>query len=233
MKKFLIVLVALIALVGVLAGCGATPEPTEPPPTQTPWIIIVTATAGPTEAARAQPSQTPWIIVATPTPTLAKAEATAAPEESATESPSATEEPAQEPAATSEPAVEDLTYPPPALLEPPDGRPVSWKNTVLLKWSSVGELAEDEYYHLHLERRPEAEGQDWYGDYIYTRENEYLAGAEFLAPFHPPEEYGKGIVYWWVRVVRKTGEDESGKPVGVDIGGHSEERTLVLDAKPE
>jgi len=240
MKKFLVVLVALVALAGVSAGCGATPEPTEPPPTQTPWIIIVTATAKPAEAAQVQPTQTPWIIVATPTPvSRAKAEATVAPEVGPTESPAATEETTQEPSTsepptpTDRPSAEDLTYPPPALLDPPDGRPVSWKNTVLLKWSSVGELAEDEYYHVHLERRPEAEGQEWYGDYVYTKENEYLAETKFLAPFHPPQEYGKGIIYWWVRVVRKTGEDESGKPVGVDIGGHSEERTLILEAKPE
>jgi hypothetical protein len=241
MRQLLLVLVALSALVGALAGCGATPEPTEPPPTQTPWIVIITATAGSEEAAQVLPTQTPWIIVATPTPaSKAKAKATEAPAASPTESPAAVEEPTEEtaptlepPAPTDTPSAEDLRYPPPALLEPPDGRPVSWKNTVLLKWSSVGELAEDEYYHLHLERRPEAEGQEWYGDYVYTKENEHLAEAEFLAPFHPPAEYEKGMVYWWVRVVRKTGEDKNGKPVGVDISARSEERTLTLDAKPE
>jgi hypothetical protein len=239
MKRLLLVLVALMTLAGFLAGCGATPEPTEPPPTQTPWIVIVTATAGSEALAEAQPTQTPWIIVATPTPT-AKARATEVPAASPTEGATATEEPTEEAAPTSEPPpptdtpdAEGFRYPPPALLEPPDARPVSWKNTVLLTWSSVGALAEDEYYHLHLERRPEAEGQAWYGDYVYTRESEFLATAEFLAPFHPPEEYGKGSVYWWVRVVRKTGEDENGKPVGVDISAHSEERTLILDAKPD
>jgi hypothetical protein len=119
------------------------------------------------------------------------------------------------------------------LLDPPNDRPVSWKNTVLLKWSSVGRLASDEYYHLHLERRPETEGQDWYGDYVYTKDTQYLADSAFLAPFHPPYEYGRGTVYWWVRVVRKTGEDENGKPLGTDIGEFSGERTLVLDPKPE
>lgn len=239
MRRLLLVLVALIALAGVLAGCGATPEPTEPPPTQTPWIVIVTATAGSEVLAEVQPTQTPWIIVATPT-TTPKAKATEVPVAGPTEGATVTEEPTEEatptiepPPPTDTPDAEGFRYPPPALLEPPDARPVSWKNTVLLTWSSVGELAEDEYYHLHLERRPEAEGQEWYGDYVYTRENEYLADAEFLAPFHPPTEYGRGMVYWWVRVVRKTGEDENGKPVGIDISAHSEERTLILDAKPD
>jgi hypothetical protein len=245
MRRLLLVLVALLVLAGALAGCGATPEPTEPPPTQTPWIVIITATAGSEVPAEVQPTQTPWIIVATPTP-AEQAKATEAPAESptegaaATEGAVATEEPTGEAAPTMEPPpptdtpdVEGFRYPPPALLEPPDARPVSWKNTVLLTWSSVGDLGEDEYYHLHLERRPEAEGQEWYGDYVYTRENEYLAEAEFLAPFHPPAEYGKGMVHWWVRVVRKTGEDENGKPVGIDISAHSEERTLILDSKPD
>jgi hypothetical protein len=239
MNRLLLVLVALITLFGVLTGCGATPEPTEPPPTQTPWIVIITATAGSEVLAEVQPTQTPWIIVATPTP-ASKAKATEVPAASPTEGATATEEPTEEatptyepPPPTDTPDAEGFRYPPPALMEPPDARPVSWKNTVLLTWSSVGDLAEDEYYHLHLERRPEAEGQEWYGDYVYTRENEYLAEAEFLAPFHPPAEYGKGMVYWWVRVVHKTGEDENGKPAGMDISAHSEERTLILDAKPE
>jgi hypothetical protein len=239
MRQLLLVLVALSALAGLVAGCGATPEPTEPPPTQTPWIVIITATAGPEVVAEVQPTQTPWIVVATPTP-APKAKATKAPATSPTEGPTATGEPTEEAAATQvpptptdTPATEEFIYPPPALLDPPDERPVSWKNTVLLQWASVGELAEDEYYHLHLERRPEAEGQEWYGDYVYTKENEFLAQADFLAPFHPPAEYGKGMVFWWVRVVRKTGEDNQGKPVGMDISAHSEERSLILDAKPE
>jgi hypothetical protein len=244
MKKISLLLVTLSALVGILAGCGATPEPTEPPPTQTPWIVVVTATPKPEGAAEVQPTQTPWIIVATATSTRGGTPTLAA-EETATKgpqpSPMASAEPAETKAVptlapstpTNTPDPADLIYPPPALLDPPNDRPVTWKSTVLLKWSSVGELAEDEYYHLHLERRPAREGQEWYGDYVYTKEPEYLAEVAFLAPFHAPEEVGKATVYWWVRVVRKTGEDENGKPTGVDIGAHSEERTLVLDPKPE
>jgi hypothetical protein len=97
----------------------------------------------------------------------------------------------------------------------------------------VGKLAEDEYYHLHMERRPATEGEDWYGDYVYTKDASYLAEGAFLAPFHPPADRGEATVYWWVRVVRKTGEDTNGKPTGVDIGAHSEERTLRLEPKPD
>lgn len=232
-------LVLLVALAGVLLGCGATPEPTEPPPTQTPWIVVVTATPGPEMVAGLQPTQTPWIIVATPT-RGSQARATSAAPAAETESAPSTPEVVQTTTAvpgptatTTRTAPAELRYPAPALLEPPRDRPVSWKSTVLLKWSSVGTLASDEYYHLHLERRPEAEGQDWYGDYVYSKEPQFLAEGAFLAPFHPPHEYGQGTVFWWVRVVRKTGEDTNGKPLGVDIGEFSGERTLILEPKPE
>jgi len=235
----LVALISLVALASILLGGGATPEPTEPPPTQTPWIVVVTATPGPETVGSLQPTQTPWILVATPT-RRSQATATGAAPAGETKSPTSTPELVQTVTvapgptatrATSAPA--EIKYPGPALLEPPNDRPVSWKSTVLLKWSSVGKLASDEYYHLHLERRPEAEGQDWYGDYVYTKDTQFLAEGAFLAPFHPPYEYGEVAVYWWVRVVRKTGEDENGKPLGVDIGELSEERTLILEPKPE
>ncbi len=236
MKMHLLCLVAAIALAAIPVGCGTTPEPTEPPPTQTPWIVVVTATAVTGEEAQAQPTQTPWIIVATPTP---------APTERATArsgaSPTATTRPTQTvvtptpkpPRPTGTPAAAESKYPPPALLDPPYDQPVSWKSTVLLKWSSVGELGEDEYYRLHLERRPKTEGETWYGDYVFTKQTEYLAEGSFLAPFHPSAEHGQAVVNWWVQVVRKTGEDQDGKPTGIELGGASEERTLVLDPKPE
>jgi len=142
----------------------------------------------------------------------------------------ATSEP---PPSTDTPDAEELKYPAPALLEPPNDRPVSWQSTVIFEWTSVGALGKDEYYHVHLERRPTTESEQWYGDYVYTKETSYLAETSFLSPFHPPADRGPATVYWWVRVVRKTGEDETGKPVGVDIGQNSVERMLVLEPKPD
>jgi hypothetical protein len=241
MKKALLVLALLATLSGLLLACGATPEPTELPPTQTPWIIVVTATAGPGGVGQVQATQTPWIVVTTPTAAAKKTSVASGPAATATAaSPTGTLTATAAATATSKPTkptdtpdASTFKYPPPALLEPPNQRPVSWKSTVLLQWSSVGKLAADEYYHLHLERRPTTPAEQWYGDYVYTKEPQYLADADFLAPFHPPAALGRATVYWWVRVVRKTGEDEDGKPIGVDISAYSEERTLKLDAKPE
>jgi len=207
-----------VALVVTLAGCGTTPEPTKPPPTQTPWIIVVTSTAAAGSEVGGQASQTPE--PAAPTPNKSEKE-TAVPQ-AATPGPAPTQA-----------GEVHVKYPPPALQEPPNGQPVPWNSTVLLKWSSVGELAENEYYHVHLERRPRTAEEEWYGDYIYTKETEYRAQGTFIAPFHPAAATGTGVVYWWVRVVEKIGEDENGKPLGVDVSPSSEERTLLLDPKPE
>lgn len=271
MKKTTSLLILFSVLVGILVACGTTPEPTKPPPTQTPHFIIVTTTPG----AETQPTNTPWVVVATATPTkktqptatkqVVTRTPTAITEREATETPTETPAsptagtPAETPASptatvepttveptptesattpvpvtpTNTPGTVELKYPPPVLLDPPNNRPVSWKSTVLLVWSSVGELDEDEYYHVHLERPPKTEGELWYGDYLYTKETEVLVEGAFLAPFHLPAEYGHGVVYWWVRVVRKTGEDDSGKPIGIDIGAPSEKRTFITEPKPE
>jgi hypothetical protein len=249
MQKIIGLLVLVSSLTGILAGCGVMPEPTAPPPTQTPWIIVVTATPGPGDVAQIQPTQTPRIVVATPTrakrvtpsPTAVQ-ETTPATVESATASLEASAEPrattapqtpTRPPAPADTPAPGALKYPPPVLLDPPTNRPVSWNSRVLLKWAPVGELAEDEYYHLHLERPPKTDVQQWYGDYVYRKDTEYLLEGAFLAPFHLPAEQGDAVVNWWVRVVRKIGEDDSGKPLGVDVSGHSEKRTLIIEPKPE
>jgi hypothetical protein len=243
-RKLLPGLILATTLASTLAGCGSTPEPTVPPPTQTPWIVVVTATFKPEEQAQVQPTLPP-------TPT-SSGQAEASPTETATArsdetranptetSPAVTVEPTQKgtattpvpPEPTNTPEAAAFKYPPPVLLDPPDNRPVSWNSTVLLIWSSVGELAEDEFYHVHLERPPKTEAEQWYGDYVYTKDTEFLAEGAFLAPFHLPAEQGHGVVYWWVRVVRKTGEDANGKPIGIDIGAPSEKRTFITEPKP-
>jgi hypothetical protein len=238
---------ALVVLLGTtLAACGTTPKPTVPPATQTPWIIVVTATPGAEEVAQVPPTPVVVTVVVTATPTrgaAAKATPTSRPIQgtpSATPSPeasapTATPTPTRTslpPTPTNTPAPGELKYSAPVLLEPPDGAPFSWKSTVLMKWTSVGELAEDEYYHLHLDVYRQTDGKQEYGDYVLTKDTSYLAEGAFLAPFHLPAVDGLGRVEWSVRVVRKTGVDANGKPVGVDLSLPSEKRSFILDPKP-
>jgi hypothetical protein len=128
---------------------------------------------------------------------------------------------------------DSLKYPAPELLEPPTQQAVAWRSSLVLNWDYAGKLAEDEYFHLHLERRPQTETQPWWGDFVLLKDNEYVLGGDFLAPFHYSYEHGQAVVYWWVKVMRKTGEDDEGKPVGVNLSMPSEERTLILEPKPE
>jgi hypothetical protein len=109
---------------------------------------------------------------------------------------------------------------------------VRWRQTVKLEWQAVGELAADEYYRLELDRPSTAPGMEPRGDWVFLKEPEYVLEGSFKAPFHPPEVQGEATVYWWVRVVLKTSEDENGKPVGVDLSAPSEKRTLILEPKP-
>lgn len=249
MKKTIGLLILLSTIAGILVACGSTPAPTEPAPTQTPRVVVVTTTPYVQEVVEVEVSPEVMTVVVTATPTKGRP-ATAEPTQAATESPEATAaEPTEttppettptqtpragQPTPTRTPSTSDFKYPPPVLLDPPNNRPVSWRSTVLLKWSPVGELTEDEYYHVHLERPPKAgTEQEWYGDYVYTKDTQFLVEDAFLAPFHLPQEQGHGVVYWWVRVVRKTGEDDSGKPIGIDVSPPSEKRTFITEPKPE
>ena len=256
-REFATPAVILALLAGVLSGCAEDREPTAAPPTQTPWIIVVTATPDPDAVAEAQPSQTPWLVVATPTATTraartpktsatpadAKTSATPSPTLRVTSGLTASVEPTAGPTQTETlqpptprptktPLPGAITYAAPDLLEPPDEQNVAWRSEILLVWSSVGQLAEDEYYHLHLDRPAVREGLEPYGDYVYVKDTSYLVPRSFLDPFHPPSVQGATPVFWWVRVVRKTGESETGKPFGVDIGVPSEKRSLIVEAKP-
>jgi hypothetical protein len=242
MKRLVGLLTLAGVLSGLLSGCGATPEPTQPPPTQTPWIIVVTATPGPDQLAQVQPTQTPWIIVATPTPSrtqqgTATASEPAIPDAEEIEpSPSATAKPAQTPEPprpTNTTELLDIKYEAPVLLDPPDNMPVSWNSRLTLLWSSVGNLAADEYYVVKLERRPKLETEKWWSGELWVKETGAALEGAFLDAFHLPEAEGQAIVRWWVRVARKTGEDASGKPIGIDLSGLSDEWTLILEPKPE
>ncbi|UCC62671.1 MAG: LysM peptidoglycan-binding domain-containing protein [Anaerolineae bacterium] len=71
-----------------------------------------------------------------------------------TSTPTLTPTPTSTPTATTTPWPDTPTpisgYPTPALLTPPDGEVIEGQNVILLTWASVGLLADDEWYVLHL-----------------------------------------------------------------------------------
>ncbi|MBN1136973.1 MAG: hypothetical protein JXM73_10320 [Anaerolineae bacterium] len=252
-RSLLAVLAPTLALI-LLSGCGSTPAATTPAPTATPQVIVVTSVV----TLPPQPTQTPWIIIATPTPAptasvgraaavtptvevtkkpTAKPTATAtarlAATITATTGTTATQTPTRPaPTLTLRPTATPK-YTAPILSAPPNEVSISWGYKALLIWQPVGDLAEDEYYCVHLDAYRESDRSPWYGDYMFTKDNSFLVGDTFLAPFHPPLSQGRAQVYWWVSVVRKTGEDQYGKPVGVEISPPSDKWLFVAESKPE
>jgi len=233
-KQFRLLILASL-LVATLLGCGSTPEATATLPTQAPGDTALAPTLPPptpvpTKAAPASstPRPTPTPEEGTPSPIPPSPTATS-PKASAEPSSTALAAPPTF-TATTQPAAK---YPAPVLLNPPDAVPITWNYTALLEWSPVGKLAPDEYYDLQLDAYLETTGKPWYGDYVYTKDTSFRVEGAFKAPFHPPQEQGRAIVYWWVRVVRKTGEDANGKPLGVDISPPSLKRNFITESKPE
>jgi hypothetical protein len=249
MKRWLPAVLALILTLALLNACGSTPTATAPAPSATAQAIVVTELV----TLPLQPTQTPWIIVATPTPvptaSVSRTRAAVTPTVDVTENPmakpgatttttttpgtTATQAPARPaPTLTPRPSATPK-YSAPILSEPPYGVSISWSYKALLIWQPVGDLAEDEYYCVRLDAYRESDQSPWYGDYVFTKDSSFLAGDAFLAPFHPPESQGRANVYWWVSVVRKTGEDQAGKPVGVEISPPSDKWLFVAEPKPE
>jgi hypothetical protein len=235
--KEVVRLLALVVLLSIAPiGCGTTPEPAQPAPTQAPGTTELAPTQPPRTLAPTEGEKTATPASLPPTPTrpftatpaesveatATSSMATAAPEATATAAPPG-------PTDTAQP---DFKFPAPQLLAPTDGVSISWNYTVLLEWSAVAKLAPDQYYRLHLDAVREVNGEPWYGDYVFTKDTSYRVEGAFLAPFHPPEEQGRAVVSWWVEVVRKTGEDVNGKPVGVPISPASEKWTFITEPKP-
>jgi hypothetical protein len=233
-------LVVVGLLIGMLTGCGGTPEPTVPPPSQTPWIVIVTSTPIPEQAPSAQPTPVSETAAAaptrarqpTPTPTAEAVSEASATVEFLQPSPTWTTEMVMTATPTTTVESMELLYPSPVLLEPPPDMAVTWGSRILFQWTSVGELGADDFYVVEFYRPPKP-GMDGYGDSFFVKETEYLWEEAAKDPFHPPEVQGTVVVDWWVRVVRKIGEDDNGKPIGVDISLPSDRWTVILDPKPE
>jgi capsular polysaccharide biosynthesis protein/LysM repeat protein len=108
----------------------------------------------------------------------------------------------------------------PVLVSPADGSEFGATAEVVLGWRSVQELPADGYYevtvvYLHL-------GETWYDDVPWTRSTSWtLSEHNYLL-----ELSDNGEFQWSVQVVRQTGVDAEGRPVGEALSGPSESRRL-------
>lgn len=112
-------------------------------------------------------------------------------------------------------------YPAPNLLLPADGATFDLSSdTVTLQWAAVGELRENEFYHVVVVDVTEGTGT--------RRIDQYVTDTKFIVPtsFRPGESRPH-IMRWWVETVRQSGSNARGEPIYVSAGAASDERDFV------
>lgn len=85
-------------------------------------------------------------------------------------------------------------YPAPALLTPPDGQTIEGQDTVLLSWASVGVLADDEWYVLHLRLPGDVEQPPG----VWAKTTSWRVPGDL----RPSEEAANEPIHWQVVVTR-------------------------------
>jgi hypothetical protein len=107
------------------------------------------------------------------------------------------------------------------LLAPPDRQDFQPNAEIVLTWESVGELPADAFYmvsvaYVHL-------GEIWFDDVPWSKDTSWtLTQHTYLRDLSDNDEFR-----WSVQVVRQTGTDDGGKPVGVPLSPKSEERLVI------
>ncbi|MCB0166066.1 MAG: AAA family ATPase [Anaerolineae bacterium] len=171
----------------------STNEPTiMPQPTVAPTVEEITPTATelePTASLTAPPVDTSTPV--SPAPTSTHTPVPPLPTSTNTP-PTVTDTPVSEPAATSVPVVVKPTYSAPALLSPVQDTALSSGDEVILRWESVGELAENEQYAVRLIYQSQEEEQ-WSGDQLHS--TEWILPRRFLEQVDGPDFKFKWFVY--------------------------------------
>jgi hypothetical protein len=193
-----------------------TPTPTftyTPPPTTTntpTWTPEPTSTSTPTPTPTPTPTNTP-VPTSTPVPT-------------ATSTPTPTPTRRRVVVPTTRPSPTPTLFPAPRLISPQSGQIFSAGEEIVLRWESVGPLANNAYYriqvaYLHF-------GETWYDDTPWTKSTSWaLSDHAYLVEDTSLSDDDR--FHWAVQVMRKTGNDADGKPTGVPASPLSEARNLT------
>jgi hypothetical protein len=107
------------------------------------------------------------------------------------------------------------------LRSPEEGHLFSFRDNVLLEWEPVGQLAPDEYYVPTV-------AWERFGETVYD-ETPWIKETRWLMSEHQYllELSDNGEFRWAVRVMRRTGINDAGKPAGTPRSPLSEVRTLL------
>jgi outer membrane biosynthesis protein TonB len=190
----------------------ATPRP----PTDTPVAPTDTATARPPTDTPVAPTDTPTRRPPTDTP-VPPTESPVLPTNTLVPTPSSTPVPSPRP--TRPPATPtDVTFPAPILLAPLNRHVFSEGDEIVLAWLPVGPLPADVFYVPTVSYSHG--GATWTDETPWTQNTRWtLSEHRYLLDLS-----ADGLFYWAVQVMRKTGEDENGRPVGRPVSPMSEER---------
>ena len=209
---------AVQTIEAALMGTPRRPTPRVPTPT-----VALEATAQ--ALARLYLTQTAEAVpTATGTPTAAPARTpTGAPTTTPTHTPTHTPTPVPPtlPPTRRPPTATPASAPRPAptLREPPDEASFSGRETqVILKWDSVGSLAEDEYYVVVILF---SHGPDTWRDEHWVKE------TSMQIPDYLPDVATGDRYQWSVTVMRQTGTKPDGMKVGEPLGRASASRSFT------
>jgi hypothetical protein len=192
----------------------ATYTPTSTParaPTATP-----SRTSTPVRAPTATPSQT-----STPTTTSRQT-----PTRTATPTPTRTHSPtlgptALSPVVTGVPTATVTLLPAPVLLAPSDGQEFQDITAVVLSWQSVGQLPVDVYYVITVAYSHF--GDTWYDETPWIQNTSWtLSEHRYLLDLSDDGQF-----HWSVQVMRQTGVDADGRPLGSPLSAPSDVWTLI------
>jgi LysM repeat protein len=111
-------------------------------------------------------------------------------------------------------------YPAANLLLPQDGATFDLSNdSVTLQWAAVGELRENEYYHVSVLDVTEGSGTRRLDEYV--KDTKYIVPTGFRPNLNQPH-----VMRWWVEPVRQTGTNARGEPIYESAGLTSSQRVF-------
>jgi hypothetical protein len=188
-----------------------TDTATAPLPTDTP--VAPTDTATPRPTADTPVAATDTATPRPPTDTPVPPTNTLAPTPSSTLVPS--------PRPTRAPATPtDVLFATPSLLTPLDGHVFYESEEIVLAWLPVGALPANVFYVPTVSYTHQ--GATWTDETPWTQNTRWtLSEHRYLLDLSDD-----GLFYWGVQVMRKTGDDENGRPVGRPVSPMSEERSF-------
>jgi hypothetical protein len=95
------------------------------------------------------------------------------------------------------------------------------QDEIVLSWQSVGQLPADTYYVTTVAFS--RAGETWYDETPWVRDTRWtLSEHRYLLDLSDNGQYD-----WSVRVMRRTGVNAQGRPIGVALSPSSEVRTLI------